>query len=214
MNEIDRHKVFISFKYTEHHEWKDYLVGLNDKFNIFDDYSVGEGEIDDAKITEDEEIRIKIRDEWIRDASVLLLLNGSNMRNSKFIDWELHAAMYDGEKNKKMGILVINLPDGNGGLVNSKTGLVDKIMRENGKIINWIPFKDYETEIATRLHWPKRLIRNIVKSGVHIDVINWDDLKYFGESDMANRLKLLIDEAFKNRLTNTYDTSDKLQGRN
>gem|GEM_PF-3026121 len=31
---------------------------------------------------------------------------------------------------------------------------------------------------------------------------------------MANRLKLLIDEAFKNRLTNTYDTSDKLQGRN
>jgi|GEM_PF-2292494 len=44
--------------------------------------------------------------------------------------------MYDGEKNKKMGILVINLPDGNGGLVNSKTGLVDKIMRENGKIIN------------------------------------------------------------------------------
>jgi len=36
---------------------------LNDKFNIFDDYSVGEGEIDDAKITEDEEIRIKIRDE-------------------------------------------------------------------------------------------------------------------------------------------------------
>jgi len=42
--------------------------------------------------------------------------------------------MYDGLVNKKMGILVINLPD-NGGRVNL-TGSVKKITDENGFPIN------------------------------------------------------------------------------
>jgi hypothetical protein len=33
------------------------------------------------------------------------------MNQSKFIDWEVHASMYDSEKNPKMGIVCINLPE-------------------------------------------------------------------------------------------------------
>lgn len=213
MINIDKHKVFISFKYTEHHEWKDYLIRLNDEFEIFEDYSVGEGEIDDTNMT-DEQIRKKIRDEWIRNASVLVLLNGSGMRDSKFIDWELHAAMYDGLINKKMGILVINLPENGSFNFVNLTGLVKKITDENGKYLNWSPMKSYEEELDKRVHWPKRLVKNIVRDRVKIDAIDWNDLEYFGPEKMADRLKELIHESFKNRETNDYDTSDKLQGRN
>jgi hypothetical protein len=106
---MNKHKVFISFKYTEDHYYKDKLVELSEKYGTFFDYSVGEGEI--SGTLSDEQIRRKIRDEFIKDATVTILLIGKNMNQSKFIDWEVHASMYDSEKNPKMGIVCINLPE-------------------------------------------------------------------------------------------------------
>jgi hypothetical protein len=54
---MNKHKVFISFKYTEDHYYKDKLVELSENFGTFVDYSVGEGEISDSLT--DEQIRRK-----------------------------------------------------------------------------------------------------------------------------------------------------------
>ena len=116
MNNVDRHKVFISYYHADDQEYKDMLVNAEyydsekqEYRTIFDDWSVADGDIDDSKLT-DEQIREIIRDEYTRQPNVLILLCGKNTKNRKHIDWEIHNAMFDSEKNPKMGIIVINLP--------------------------------------------------------------------------------------------------------
>ena len=89
---IERHKVFISYYHAEDQWYKDYLTKLtyynSDKqklMPIFDDYSVNTGDIDDTYLT-DEQIRRKIRDEYMREANVLIVLCGQNTKNRKHVD--------------------------------------------------------------------------------------------------------------------------------
>ena len=113
---VDRHKVFISYYHKDDQHYKNELIKKQifdtkkSQFkSIFEDYSVGDGDIDDIGMTA-EQIRRKIRDEYIKDATVLILLCGENTKYRKHIDWEIHAAMYDSDVNRQMGIIVINLP--------------------------------------------------------------------------------------------------------
>lgn len=72
------------------------------------DGSVDTGDIPDN--WSDEKIREEIRDEYLRDTSVTIILVGTETKNRKHIDWEIYSSMYDGKKNKKSGIIVIYLP--------------------------------------------------------------------------------------------------------
>lgn len=113
---IDRHKVFISYYHKDDQAYKNQLINMTEldfatkcRQSIFEDYSVHENEIDDTGLNS-EQIRCIIRDEYIKDATVLILLCGQNTKTRKHIDWEIHAAMYDSDANRQMGIIVINLP--------------------------------------------------------------------------------------------------------
>ena len=102
------HKVFVSFHHDNDQKYKDSLVKWGVENNIFIDGSVDMGEIPDDWTSQ--QIREYIRDEHLKDTSVTILLVGTETKNRKHIDWELFSSMYDGKKNKKSGILVINLP--------------------------------------------------------------------------------------------------------
>lgn len=98
---IDRHRVFISYYHHDDQVYKDILINMKEfdrstmrTQSIFEDCSVHQDEIDDTDMT-DEQIRREIRDNYIKDATVLILLCGQNTKRRKFIDWEIHAAMYD-----------------------------------------------------------------------------------------------------------------------
>ena len=217
--QIPRHKVFISFHNVDK-QYKDYLINLSE-FNfdtlqfqsIFDDYSVGEGDIDDTYMS-DEGVRIKIRDEFIKGASVLILLCGVHTKERKFIDWELHAAMFDTEKNPKLGIVVINLPT-IGGKNCIHAGQEDeKNLISNDT--NWFRIEtraDFESKYP---YLPSRLIDNLIsetKDGdtVHITITEWETIV-----KDASILKTLIDNAFnRSRDKNKhYNHSAPLMSRN
>lgn len=92
MNNINRHKVFISYYHADDQEYKDKLVNAkyydcdNHEYrNIFDDWSVADGDIDDTELS-DEQIRRIIRDEYTRQPNVFILLCGNNTKNRKHID--------------------------------------------------------------------------------------------------------------------------------
>lgn len=51
-----------------------------------------------------------IRDNYLRDTSVLILLVGTETKKRKHVDWEIYSSMRNSAKNRKSGILVINLP--------------------------------------------------------------------------------------------------------
>ena len=73
------------------------------------DKSVTDGDIDvDLKT---DTIRQKIRDEFIADASVTVVLIGRCTWQRKHIDWEIGSSLRDTKKNSRCGLLGILLPN-------------------------------------------------------------------------------------------------------
>lgn len=103
------HKVFISYHHENDQWYKDYLVELGRQHSIFIDKSVDTGNISDD--LSDQRIREKIRDEYLQDSTVTIVLVGKETNRRKHVDWEIYSSMYDGAVNKKSGIVVLNLPN-------------------------------------------------------------------------------------------------------
>lgn len=207
---VNRHRVFISYYHDDDQYYKDKLIEMKyynpDTFtyeSIFEDYSVNDGDIDDSTLTA-EQIRRIIRDEYIKDATVLVLLCGSNTKNRKHIDWEIHAAMYDSDVNPQMGILVINLPT------------IDQCIRacdeDEKRIIsnntNWFSLDSRQEFEEHYPYMPVRIIDNLVKK-VPITVVSWNTIE-----NSPEKIMYLIDKAFKRRKTNEYDHSRPLRSNN
>lgn len=210
MNYIPRHKVFVSYYHADDQFYKNQLINMKEynyygfSQSIFEDCSVHENEIDDTGLTS-ERIRQIIRDDYIREATVLILLCGQNTKRRKHIDWEIHAAMFDTQLNPKMGILVINLPSINQYVRAGKNEDKNLVSPYGG---NWTSFSTRQEYEEHYPYMPSRIIDNFVK-GVPISVVDWDMI-----ANDTNRLKQLIDNAFQRRKTNEYDHSTPLRRNN
>ena len=207
---VERHKVFISYYHFDDQYYKNKLVEMKylnlEKWkyeSIFDDYSVGYGDIDDTFMTP-EQIRRKIRDEYIKDATVLVLLCGKNTKKRKHIDWESHAAMYDSEVNHQMGIIVINLPEIKQGSRASEDSEKNLIAPN----ANWCSLSKRAEFVFAYPYMPSRIIDNFVKNAP-ITVVDWNII-----SNNSNILLQLIDNAYNRRKYISYDHSTPLRKNN
>ena len=73
-----------------------------------------DGSVDTGDINEnlpDKSIRTIIRDQYLRDTTVTLVLVGAETRGRKHVDWEIYSSMIDGAVNKKSGVVAVH---GNG----------------------------------------------------------------------------------------------------
>ena len=100
------HKVFISYHHSNDQWYKNELVKFGERISV--DRSVDTGNIPDQWT--DEQIRQEIRDRYLRDSTVTIVLVGTETKQRKHVDWEIYSSMYDGSVNKQSGIVVINLP--------------------------------------------------------------------------------------------------------
>lgn len=207
---IARHRVFISYYHHDDQRYKDYLIKMQE-FNIetmqmqsiFEDFSVHENEVDDTGLSS-EQIRCIIRDEYIKDATVLILLCGENTKKRKHIDWELHAAMYDSPANRQMGIIVINLPTIKQG-IRASSEEEKPLLSDFGQ---WYSIDNRAEFEAQYPYMPSRIIDNFVKE-VPITVVEWSRIE-----NHPTILKQLIDNAFNRRFDFTYDHSSPLRRQN
>lgn len=211
-DDIPRHKVFISYYHNEDQYYKNELLRQNEfsGYDAFVDWSVHEKEIDDTDLTS-ERIRQIIRDDYIKDATVLILLCGENSKHRKHIDWEIHAAMFNTKKNPQMGILVVNLPT------------IDQSCRAHGDVEkalvlpggSWTSFSTRNEYENAYPYMPIRIIDNFCASLaddeiIKISVVDWNRI-----SDNTNTLKELIHIAYeRGKSSMHYDHSRKLKGRN
>ena len=219
---IPRHKVFISYNHEYDQDNKDYLIALEEynpekksKQFIFDNRSVDQDSIDDSGMT-NEQVRKTIRDKYIGDATVLILLCGLHTRERKFIDWELQAAMFDSPKNPKLGIFVINLPT-----LNNQNGIRsgqedEKSILDNGTSGEWHTIQSRDGLQKAFPFMPSRIIDNFEAAINHDDivpitVVEWNTIK-----NNVKALKTLIHNAFKRGRNKNlhYNYSAKLKGRN
>ena len=101
------HKVFVSYHHEIDQFHKDEFVSMM-RGNIVDN-SVDDGDIGDGLNTE--YIRQKIRDEFIADATVCVVLVGPCTWQRKHVDWEIGSSISDTKKNRRCGLLGILLPN-------------------------------------------------------------------------------------------------------
>ena len=101
-----RHKVFISFHHVDQ-IYKEYFALM--MANDIVDESVSDGDIDDERLST-ERIRQIIRDEFIRDATVTVVLIGACTWQRKHVDWEIGSSLRATRLNPRCGLMGILLP--------------------------------------------------------------------------------------------------------
>ena len=104
---MTRHKVFVSFHEDDIEYKKRFVNSMED--NIIDE-SVDTEDIDDTGLTADQ-VRDKIRDDYIRDASVTIVLIGPCTWQRKHVDWEIGSSLRRTRRNSRCGLLGILLPN-------------------------------------------------------------------------------------------------------
>ena len=102
-----RHKVFVSYHHENDQEYKDRLVEEMSASIV--NRSVEDGDVDASLTTG--AIWEKIRNDYIADASVLLVLIGRDTWSRKFVDWEIGSALNKSKNNSRCGVLGVILPD-------------------------------------------------------------------------------------------------------
>jgi hypothetical protein len=197
------HKVFISYHHRNDQDYKNALLEMNARYSLFLDYSVDVGDVSDT--LDDEAIREKIRDEYLRDSTVTIVLVGTQTKERKHVDWEIYSSMFDGKVNKKSGVLVVNLPS------------VDRshyTATHEGERERLYPERKWEI-ITTRSeyerrypHMPARIIDNLLAGGVAISVTGWSKIE-----NQPDNLRFLIEATYNDRTTCDYDLSRAMKRR-
>ncbi len=200
-----KYKVFISYHHANDQWYKEYLLAMNAIYDIFIDRSVPVGDIDDK--LNDQAIREKIRDEYLADSTVTILLVGKDTWGRKHIDWEIYSSMYDGPVNKKSGILVINLPVTNGQNITAGHGDQEKqLIYPN--YTNWFSPNRLEYE-SMYPFMPARIIDNLITNTSKISVVPWSTIQ-----NNPQRLKQLIEFTNMERGSAIYDLSREMRRSN
>lgn len=197
------HKVFISYHHANDQWYKDELSKFATQHQIFDDQSVDSGDIDDD--LDDESIREKIRDEYLKDTSVTILLVGTETKHRKHVDWEIYSSMYDGKVNKKSGILVITLPCTN--CTNYHAAHDGEKTAIYPTTTEWISIPNKAEYERHYPYLPDRIIDNLLAPGVQISVTNWDKIN-------VATLTFLVNAAYNDRRSSEYDLSRKMRRAN
>ena len=198
------HKVFISYHHRSDQNYKEELVEMADRYNVFIDKSVDTGNIDDS--LPDERIREIIRDGYLRDSTVTVVLVGKETKRRKHVDWEIYSSMFDGKINKKSGILVVNLPGTSDYFTAPRQPEKEFVYPD---IENWTSIKDRAEYERRYPYMSARIIDNLLEPRAKMSVVPWERIAV-----SPDRLSYLVDAAFEDRATCKYDLSRPMRRAN
>lgn len=140
---LHRHKVFISFHEEDIGYKETFVARMGDRIV---DLSVDTGDIDDTGL-KTTRIRQIIRDEYIRDATVTIVLIGPCAWQRKHIDWEIGSSIRKTKRNSRCGIFGILLPNHpNYGKPTYNPHLIPPRLADNCKAT---------VQYGAIYHWPK-----------------------------------------------------------
>ena len=173
-----RHKVFISYHHANDQEYKNKLIqDFSDDFDGMVNKSVGDGDINPWLKTDT--IRAKIRDEFLRDSTVTIVLIGSETWKRKHVDWEISGSIRDT-------------------MYNPRSGLVGLILPSHPAYNSLRAIENYKNTI------PPRLYDNYKKG--YAKIYNWTDyhfqLQEYIHEAFLNRNKIIPDNSFPSFVNN------------
>lgn len=151
---VPRHRVFISFHHDDQ-AFKDSFVEMMGDDLV--DESVEDGDIDDDNL-KTETIRQYIRDDFIKDATVTIVLIGPCTWQRKHVDWEIGSSLRETRLNSRCGLLGILLPNHpNAGTTKCNTRLIPPRLADNtGKDDPYALIYDWSAETSQIRNWIHR----------------------------------------------------------
>jgi hypothetical protein len=201
-----KHKIFISYHHANDQAYKETLLKANNLYDIFIDASVDTGDIADN--LDDETIRQKIRDEYLKDSAVTIVLVGLQTKYRKHVDWEIYSSMFNGKVNKQSGILVINLPSTGCTYFTAAHGENEK-KKIYPTTTSWTSITSRSEYEKRYPYMPDRIIDNLLNKDAKISVTNWNNIE-----DDVSKLQFLIDITFDDRFKCKYDLSSPMRRKN
>ncbi len=199
------HKIFISYHSDNENNYKEYMVNRWDN-KMFINESVEKYDISDSY--SDEKIRTIIRDDYLKNSSVTIVLLGKCTKHRKHIDWEIGSSMINGSINKVSGIVVIEVPNKNN--KNLTSGIFSEELKNEINLAKKRPWSPGGVPSINRHpNLSERLMINCDKDGVEIPILQWEDIII-----NENILKEAINFAYDNRYKQKYDTSLKFRRHN
>ena len=148
-----------------------------------------------------------IRDKYLRDSTVTILLVGIETKGRKHVDWELYSSMIDGSVNKKSGVLVVNLPSTRTSCFTAPRGDHEKFLI-HPECTKWETVTSRTEYERLYPYMPARIIDNLLAREAYVSVVPWE------KASDPQRLRALIDLAFSDRERCNYDLSRAMRRRN
>ena len=107
-----RRKVFISYHRSDEEQVRKFVESFRDYYQfkcvgISDDHQFVDS-------NNDEYIKRRIREDYLADTTVTILMVGKCTWSRSFVDWEISATLRNDEMNKRSGLVGIALPELNG----------------------------------------------------------------------------------------------------
>lgn len=201
----EKHKIFISYHHANDQWAKQQLLQMSYWYDIFIDASVDIGDISDDLT--DDSIRRKIRDEYLRDSTVTILLVGTETKHRKHVLWELYSSMIDGSMNKKSGLLIVELPSAHNGSFHISRVEEKSVMFS--EVSGWRNVTDRSEYERLHPYQPELVIDNLVTGKGRFSIVPWAKIENNPEA-----LRLLINGAFRDRQLAEYDLSRPMRERN
>ena len=151
MSEI-RHKVFISYHHEDQDEVENFIETFDYERNVFISRALGIDIADDIiNSTDTDYVMRRIRESYLKDSTVTIVLIGKCTWARCYVDWEIQASLRHGETVTPNGLLGIKLPSYN------KTSYPDRFnknLKQNDQQKDcYARVIDYPTRKDTLTNW-------------------------------------------------------------
>ncbi len=141
-----KHKVFISHYHADDTAVNEFVNKFANEEKIFTAKIVGDDYDTTINSDDPEYIMRKIREDYLTDSTVTIVLIGSETYKRKYVDWEIASTLRDDSINKRSGLIGIFLPNKNGRNTTVPERLQDNINSGYAKLYEYPTYPHLELE--------------------------------------------------------------------
>ena len=150
MSEV-RHKVFISYHHDDQNEVEDFVDTFDKERQVFTTRALGV-EMEDDIINSDnpDYVMKRIRELYLRDSTVTIVLIGKCTWARRYVDWEIQASLRHGQTVTPNGLLGIVLPSAGKKPITAPDRLMKNLLGEHSDegYARWYWYPTHEDQLS------------------------------------------------------------------
>ncbi|WP_257160243.1 TIR domain-containing protein [Corynebacterium cystitidis] len=112
-----RHKCFISYHSDDEGEVGDFIDEFDHSRDVFISRGIGASMAEIIESENDDYIKRCIRENYLNDSTVTIVMIGASTWSRKFVDWEIAASLRNTANSRRNGLLAIALPSAGANLL-------------------------------------------------------------------------------------------------